>query len=435
MQLVQTYGQQWVLQLSKRTKTPYQACWQSTTSEYVPEQNQTRRHASSECIRTNYVFELNLDVLRCSMTIIALTRFSRLYAGRCSTRNSARNIPWIGRHTSQTGGQIPGILSSSAKLTNLGRHVSGTAGASAVPTTWVDSLPPKIRPYLYLTRIDKPIGTLLLFYPCAWSITMASYALEAPLTTPLTYLGLFGLGAVIMRGAGCTINDMWDKNLDKAVERTQSRPLARGDVNQRQALVFLAGQLTVGLGVLLQLNWYSIFLGASSLSLVTTYPLMKRITYWPQAVLGLTFNWGALLGWSAVAGAVNWSVCLPLYAGGVCWTLVYDSIYAHQDKADDVNVGIHSTALLFGERTRPILGAFSASTVSLIGLAGVLNAHGMPFYLGLGLGAAQLARVLWKTDFASRPSCWQGFVGCGWSGFWIWMGALADYAVLISGLA
>jgi hypothetical protein len=234
MQLVQTYGQEWVL--SKRTKTPYQACWQSTTSEYVPEQKQTRRHASSECIRTNYVFELNLDVLRCSMTIIALTRFSRLYAGRCSTRNSARNIPWIGRHTSQTGGQIPGILSSSAKLTNLGRHVSGTAGASAAPTTWVDSLPPKIRPYLYLTRIDKPIGTLLLFYPCgassgfelvrsssssflnlAWSITMASYALEAPLTTPLTYLGLFGLGAVVMRGAGCTINDMWDKNLDKAV--------------------------------------------------------------------------------------------------------------------------------------------------------------------------------------------------------------------------
>lgn len=263
---------------------------------------------------------------------------------------------------------------------------------------------------------------------------MASYALEAPLTTPLTYLGLFGLGAMVMRGAGCTINDMWDKNLDKAVERTQSRPLARGDINQRQALVFLAGQLTVGLGVLLQLNWYSILLGASSLSLVTVYPLMKRITYWPQAVLGLTFNWGALLGWSAVAGAVNWSVCLPLYAGGVCWTLVYDSIYAHQDKIDDINVGIHSTALLFGEQTRPILGALSASTVSLIGLAGILNAHGVPFYLGLGLGAAQLARVLWETDFESRPSCWQGFVGCGWSGFWIWMGALADYAVLISGL-
>ncbi|KAG1735605.1 para-hydroxybenzoate-polyprenyltransferase [Suillus paluster] len=337
------------------------------------------------------------------MAIIKLARFSRLYAGRSLMRNSTSNIPRVGGHTSQT-----------ATVT------------STVRTTWVDRLPPKI--------IDKPIGTLLLFYPCAWSITMASYALEAPLTTPLTYLGLFGLGAMVMHGAGCTINDMWDKNLDKAVERTRSRPLARGDISQRQALVFLAGQLSVGLGVLLQLNWYSILLGASSLSLVTVYPLMKRITYWPQAVLGLTYNWGALLGWSAVAGAVNWSVCLPLYAGGVCWTLVYDSIYAHQDKADDVNVGIHSTALLFGEQTCPILGALSTSTISLIGLAGVLNAHGAPFYLGLGLGATQLARVLWRTDFESRPSCWEGFIGCGWSGFWIWMGALADYAVLILGL-
>ncbi|KIJ70235.1 hypothetical protein HYDPIDRAFT_79081 [Hydnomerulius pinastri MD-312] len=310
------------------------------------------------------------------------------------------------------------------------RYVSGTVSP---PATWVDHLPASVRPYFYLTRIDKPIGTLLLFYPCAWSITMASYALEAPLTTPLTYIGLFGLGAIVMRGAGCTINDMWDKNLDKAVERTRTRPLARGDITRRQALGFLAGQLTVGLGVLLQLNWYSILLGASSLSVVIIYPLMKRITYWPQAVLGLAFNWGALLGWSAVAGAVNWSVCLPLYAGGICWTLVYDSIYAHQDKTDDVNVGIRSTALLFGEQTRPILSALSASTMSFITYAGVLNAQGVPFYLGVGVGAAQLARVLWRTDFNSRPSCWKGFVGCGWSGFWVWMGALADYGIMISG--
>ncbi|KIJ20128.1 hypothetical protein PAXINDRAFT_68749 [Paxillus involutus ATCC 200175] len=311
------------------------------------------------------------------------------------------------------------------------RHASG---ATTPPATWIDRLPASIRPYLYLTRIDKPIGTLLLFYPCAWSITMASYAIEAPLTMPLTNIALFGLGAIVMRGAGCTINDMWDKNLDKAVERTRTRPLARGDITRRQALGFLAGQLTVGLGVLLQLNWYSIFLGASSLSLVTVYPLMKRITYWPQAVLGLAFNWGALLGWSAVAGAVDWSVCLPLYAGGVCWTLVYDSIYAHQDKIDDVNVGIRSTALLFGEQTRPVLSALSVSTMSLVTYAGFLNAQGAPFYLGVGLGAAQLARVLWRTDFDSRPSCWRGFVGCGWSGFWIWMGSLADYGIMISGL-
>ncbi|GAV99160.1 4-hydroxybenzoate polyprenyl transferase [Lentinula edodes] len=152
---------------------------------------------------------------------------------------------------------------------------------------------------MYLTRIDKPIGTLLLFYPC-------TYSLHTPVTTPLVYTVLFGTGALVMRGAGCTINDMWDQRLDRAVERTRERPLARDDITQRQALIFLAGQLGIGLGVLLQLNWYSILLGASSLSVVTIYPLMKRITHWPQAVLGLAFNWGAMLGWSAVAGAVDW---------------------------------------------------------------------------------------------------------------------------------
>lgn len=305
---------------------------------------------------------------------------------------------------------------------------STTVTTSSTPITWVDRLPAKWRPYLYLTRIDKPIGTLLLFYPCAWSITMASYAIEAPITTPLTYISLFGLGALVMRGAGCTINDMWDKNLDKSVDRTKDRPLARGDINQRQALAFLGAQLTVGLGVLLQLNWYSILLGASSLSLVTIYPLMKRVTDWPQAVLGLAFNWGALLGWSAVAGTVDWAVALPMYAGGVCWTLVYDSIYAHQDKKDDVEVGIRSTALLFGENSRAIMSGLSVSTLSLISLAGYLNAQALPFYCGVGLAAVQLARVLYRTDFDNRPSCWKGFVGCGWSGFWIWIGAVADYA-------
>jgi len=261
---------------------------------------------------------------------------------------------------------------------------------------------------------------------------MASYALQVPFSTPLTYLGLFGLGAVIMRGGGCTINDMWDKSLDKDVERTKERPLARGDLTQKQAFGFLATQLTAGLAVLLQLNWYSILLGASSLSVVIVYPLMKRVTDWPQGVLGLAFNWGALLGWSAVAGSTDWSICLPLYTGGVCWTLVYDSIYAHQDKDDDINVGIRSTALLFGEKTRPILTGLSLSSISLISYAGYLNSHGEPFYMGVGLAAAQLARILYRTEFNVRASCWKGFVGCGWAGFWIWMGALADYAWLLS---
>ncbi|EIN10583.1 4-hydroxybenzoate polyprenyl transferase [Punctularia strigosozonata HHB-11173 SS5] len=310
-----------------------------------------------------------------------------------------------------------------------------SAPSPAPPHTWVERLPRSWRPYLYLTRIDKPIGTLLLFYPCAWSITMASYALETPFTTPLGYISLFGLGALIMRGAGCTINDLWDRNLDRAVDRTRTRPLARGDITPTQAIAFLSVQLSAGLGVLTQLNWYSILLGASSLSVVTIYPFMKRVTHWPQAVLGLAFNWGALLGWSAVAGAVNWSVCLPLYAGGVAWTLVYDSIYAHQDKFDDVHAGIKSTALLFGEQTRPILAGLSTTSISLISYAGYLNGQSAPFFLGVGMAAAQLARVLFKTDFNDRPSCWKGFVGCGWSGFWIWMGALADYGFFLSGIS
>jgi 4-hydroxybenzoate polyprenyltransferase len=146
-----------------------------------------------------------------------------------------------------------------------------------------------------------------------------------------------------------------------------------------------------------------------------------------KQTLGFAFNWGALLGWSAVSGAVYWPVAGTLYAGGVIWTLVYDSIYAHQDKMDDVRVGIRSTALLFGEHTRSILTAFSASSVGCIALAGYLNAHGTPFFLGTALAAAQLARVVHRTDFDDRTSCGRGFVACGWAGFWVWMGALGDY--------
>jgi 4-hydroxybenzoate polyprenyltransferase len=155
---------------------------------------------------------------------------------------------------------------------------------------------------------------------------------------------------------------------------------------------------------------------------------MKRITHWPQAVLGLAFNWGALLGWAAVSGAVAWPAALPLYAGGALWTLVYDTVYAHQDKADDARVGIRSTALLFGAHTRPVLGAFAVGTTSLVAVAGVANGQGALFFAGTALAGAQLARVVWRTDFEDRRSCWKGFVACGTVGLLIWAGALADYA-------
>lgn len=172
-------------------------------------------------------------------------------------------------------------------------------------------------------------------------------------------LALFGAGAVIMRGAGCTINDMWDKDIDAKVQRTSTRPLVTKELTQLDAWVFLGGQLGLGLLILLELNWNSILLGASSLGLVIVYPLMKRITNWPQFVLGLTFNWGALLGYSAVHGEVLWSACLPLYAAGVCWTIIYDTIYAHQDRVDDLIVGVKSTALAFGKDTKKWLTGFA----------------------------------------------------------------------------
>ncbi|XP_076999089.1 4-hydroxybenzoate polyprenyltransferase, mitochondrial isoform X2 [Tamandua tetradactyla] len=204
----------------------------------------------------------------------------------------------------------------------------------SVAAAVVNSAPRPLQPYLRLARLDKPIGTWLLYLPCTWSISLAA----EPGCFPDWYmLSLFGTGAVLMRGAGCTINDMWDRNYDKKVTRTANRPIAAGDISTFKSFVFLGGQLTLALGVLLCLNYYSIALGAASLLLVITYPLMKRITYWPQLALGLTFNWGALLGWSAVKGSCDPSVCLPLYFSGIMWTLIYDTIYAHQIYTLDIH--------------------------------------------------------------------------------------------------
>ncbi|GAA6004633.1 hypothetical protein JCM10207_000962 [Rhodosporidiobolus poonsookiae] len=304
---------------------------------------------------------------------------------------------------------------------------------------WARYLPKGLRwthPYLSLARMDKPIGTWLLYWPCAWGITMAAYSSALPPSTWAWNLALFGTGAVVMRGAGCTINDMWDRNIDKKVDRTKMRPLASGEVTPFQALTFLGGQLSLGLAVLTQLNWYSIALGASSLSLVVLYPLMKRITYWPQAVLGLAFNWGALLGSSAVLGACNWTVALPLYAGSVAWTIVYDTIYAHQDKHDDVHAGVKSTALLFGAQTRPILSAFSASFVSLLALSGYLNAQGPAFYaLSVGGAAAHLAWQLRKADLETRESCWEIFKSNRDLGAIVFSGLAVDYGLKLAAVS
>ncbi|KAK2837923.1 hypothetical protein Q5P01_015135 [Channa striata] len=287
------------------------------------------------------------------------------------------------------------------------REVQHYGRRSFSAATIVNSVPAPVQPYLRLMRLDKPIGTWLLYLPCTWSIALAA---DPGCLPHLGMLTLFGTGALLMRGAGCTINDMWDKDFDKKVSRTATRPIASGEISQKQALVFLGGQLSLALGILLCLNYYSIALGAASLSLVVTYPLMKRITYWPQFVLGLTFNWGALLGWAAVKGSCDWSVCLPLYFSGVMWTLIYDTIYAHQDKEDDVKIGVKSTALRFQEQTKPWLSGFMVAMMSGLVIAGVNAEQTLPYYAVLSTVAIHLTHQIYTLDINKPDDCWKKFV-------------------------
>ncbi|KAH8284225.1 hypothetical protein KR054_012481 [Drosophila jambulina] len=286
---------------------------------------------------------------------------------------------------SAAGGRLPQL-----QLQDVCARSLATAPApSEKPRTPLEELVAATKPYAQLMRIDRPIGTYLLFWPCAWSIALSA---EAGCWPDLAMLGLFGTGALIMRGAGCTINDLWDKDIDAKVERTRTRPLASGQISQFDAIVFLSAQLSLGLLVLVQLNWESILLGASSLGLVITYPLMKRVTYWPQLVLGMAFNWGALLGWCATQGSVSLAACLPLYLSGVCWTIVYDTIYAHQDKLDDLQIGVKSTALRFGKNTKAWLSGFTAAMLTGLSAAGFACDQTWPYYASVGIVGAHLVQ-------------------------------------------
>lgn len=271
----------------------------------------------------------------------------------------------------------------------------------------VEKTPNHLKPYLKLMRLDKPIGSWLLFWPCGWSIASAALPGHFP---DLYMLALFGTGAVIMRAAGCTINDMWDRDIDAKVVRTANRPLVSGEVSIRQAWLFLAAQLSAGLAVLLQMNWYTVFLGASSLGLVVTYPLMKRFTYWPQLVLGFTFNWGALLGYSAVKGYVDFAVCLPLYAAGIVWTVIYDTIYAHQDRKDDLLLGIKSTAIKFDKNTKIWLSTFTTAMISSLTLSGIMNEQTWPYYTSLAVISAHLSWQIATLNMDNPADCASKFV-------------------------
>lgn len=213
-----------------------------------------------------------------------------------------------------------------------------------------------------------------------------------------------------MRGAGCTINDMWDRDIDSKVQRTKGRPLVSGELTPRDAFAFLGAQLGVGLLVLTQLNWYSIVLGASSLGIVIAYPLMKRITNWPQFVLGLAFNWGCLLGWSATQGTCDWSACLPLYAAGISWTIIYDTIYAHQDKADDLMLGLKSTAIRFGEDTKLWLTGFTGLMLSGLTVSGLMCDQTWPYYTSVGLVGAHIIHQVASLKTDNATDCAKKFI-------------------------
>jgi 4-hydroxybenzoate polyprenyltransferase len=259
--------------------------------------------------------------------------------------------------------------------------------ASDIPRNgWVDRfLPAAWRPYARLSRLDRPIGTWLLLFPCWWSILLARPAIgEAA-----WLFVLFGLGALVMRGAGCTYNDLVDRDFDAAVARTADRPIPSGQVSVRAAVVWLVAQLFVGLAILLQLNLYAIGLGVLSLLLVFTYPLMKRITWWPQFFLGLAFNWGALMGYAAVTGGLG-EASLLLYLAGIFWTLGYDTIYAHQDKEDDALIGVKSSALRLGTKTVPALYFFYGATVAVLAMVGSVAELGIAYNVALVIAAAQL---------------------------------------------
>ena len=238
---------------------------------------------------------------------------------------------------------------------------------------WIERiLPLKLHPYAYLMRIDRPVGIWLLLLPGLWGITLATGSLIHFSSDTLHIIALFTIGAVIMRGAGCVINDLWDRDLDKLVERTRNRPLASGDLSAKQGAMFLATLLLIGLVVLLQFNVTTIILGFTSLPLIALYPLMKRITYWPQIFLGLAFNFGALMGWSAVTGSIGLPAIF-LYIGGIFWTIAYDTIYAHQDKEDDLMAGVKSTALFFGDKAKLYVSGFLTGSIVFIALALLLS--------------------------------------------------------------
>jgi 4-hydroxybenzoate polyprenyltransferase len=304
---------------------------------------------------------------------------------------------------------------------------AGSKAARVADATgnWVDTHAPAwARPYLRLSRLDRPIGLWLLLIPCWWSAALAARVAGDIHQLPLDIV-LFFVGAFAMRGAGCTWNDITDRDLDARVERTRSRPIPAGQVSVRGAMVFLVAQALLGLAVLLQFNRFAVGTGIASLVIVAIYPFMKRITRWPQIVLGLAFSWGALMGFAVTLGRID-ATALALYAGSIAWVIGYDTIYAHQDAEDDALIGIKSTALLFGERTHQALIVFYGLAVVLIGVALALAGARLPAWMGLAAFAVHLVWQIRSLKIGDPALCLRLFQSNRDAGFLLFAGLLVD---------
>lgn len=300
--------------------------------------------------------------------------------------------------------------------------------ADAPPDNWVDRYAPEYaRPYLRLARLDRPIGVWLLLLPCWWAVGLAEVAQERPYPSPWLLI-LFAIGAAVMRASGCAYNDYIDRDYDAQIARTASRPIPSGQVAPAEALAFAIVCALAGFIVLIQFNAFTIQLGIASLLLVAVYPFLKRYTYWPQIALGLAFNWGALVGWSAVTGSLALPAIL-LYCGSVLWTIGYDTIYAHQDKEDDLMVGLKSTAIRFGDDTMTWVGGLYAGAVALWLAAGFLAGTHLIYFTAVVLASLQMAWQVMTLDINDPPNCLRRFRSNRDVGIVIFLGLVADMAL------
>jgi 4-hydroxybenzoate polyprenyltransferase len=301
---------------------------------------------------------------------------------------------------------MPAIIAEANGKTNAQEAVPGPI-ADAVPANWTDRFAPsRLKPWLRLIRADRPIGVWLLLWPCWWSVALASRAAEE--FPDIILLLLFAIGAFAMRSAGCIYNDIIDRDIDSKVARTKGRPLASGQISLNSAIILAAGLCLIGLWVLLQFNPFTIALGFGSVGIVLIYPLMKRVTFWPQAVLGLAFSWGALMGWAASFDSLEMAP-IVLYGAAIAWTIGYDTIYAHQDKEDDALTGMKSTALRFGNGTYLWLSLFYGITMGGLAVSAWIVGAGALLYCGLAIASAHLIWQVATLDINDPKNCLERF--------------------------